>query len=171
MGSHTKVIRIHTHLLEDLFCLIVYFFQLNVQIAFSVFVLTLARGCAEIWPPHGHLTPNNYIPPPICTYEQEKVYEDILEEVCTTENVKNCSVQLVTEREPVTETVCDEACDTEAGTACDLDPDTCDRCDDDDNDQNCHEAFRSETKTECSYETKMDKKCFRQRNIILHGQL
>ena len=74
-----------------------------------MFVLVvITKASAEIWPPFGHLTPNNYIPPPICSYEQEKVYEDILEEVCTTEDVKNCSVELVTEVEQVTETVCED---------------------------------------------------------------
>ena len=123
-----------------------------------LFLSPLALG--EIWPPFGHLTPNNYIPPPICTYEQEKVYEDILEEVCTTEDVKNCSVKTVTEEEFVTETVCEDivtkSCDD---LDCDLDPDNCEKCDD--NEPSCQVVYKSETKRECSYETQIDKKCFR----------
>jgi hypothetical protein len=39
-------------------------------------VLVLAPGLLagpEIWPPDGRLKPNNYIPPPVCTYVQEEV--------------------------------------------------------------------------------------------------
>ena len=87
-----------------------------------MFVLVvITKASAEIWPPFGHLTPNNYIPPPICSYEQEKVYEDILEEVCTTEDVKNCSVELVTEEEQVTETVCEDVVTSD----CDQDETQC----------------------------------------------
>merc|ERR1712024_374015 len=130
------------------------------QVIIHVFVFALARVCAEIWPPFGHLTPNHYIPPPVCTYQQEKVYEDILEEVCTTEDVQNCSVQVVSEETEVTETVCEDIVENICDEAeCETDPDNCEHCDDDH--PSCQEVFKSETKTECSYETKMDKKCFR----------
>ena len=130
------------------------------KVIIHLFVVGLATVYAEIWPPFGHLTPNNYIPPPVCTYQQEKVYEDILEEVCTTEDVKNCSVQLVKEQQQVLETVCEDIveniCDE---VECEIDPDNCEECED--NDQTCQEVFKAETKTECSYETQIDKKCFR----------
>ena len=122
----------------------------------------LANAFAEIWPPFGHLTPNNYIPPPVCKYEQEKVYEDILEEVCTTEDVENCSVKIVAEQESSTETVCEDVVETicdSSGDCAELDPESCERCDD--NEPTCQPVFKMETKTECSYETQIDKKCFR----------
>merc|ERR1711997_629090 len=120
-----------------------------------------ANVWAEIWPPFGHLTPNNYIPPPICTYEQERVYEDILEEVCTTEDVKECQTELVTEEELKSETQCEErseqVCEKDE---CDFNnDDECEHCDDETSD--CREKILVESKRECSYETKMEKKCFR----------
>ena len=29
-----------------------------------------ALGLPEIWPPDGRLRPNNYVPPPVCSYVQ-----------------------------------------------------------------------------------------------------
>jgi len=120
-----------------------------------------ARARAEIWPPFGHLTPNNYIPPPICTYEQEKVYEDILEEVCTTEDIEECKMEIVTEGEHKTEVRCEDVSERVCSEdECDFNNDEeCEPCDD--NNTNCREKARTEYKRECSYETKIEKKCFR----------
>ena len=137
----------------------------NNAFSYQILVIMLlgirANVWAEIWPPFGHLTPNNYIPPPICTYEQERVYEDILEEVCTTEDVKDCKVELVTEGELKTEMQCEEiseqVCDNDE---CDFNnDDECEHCDDKTSD--CREKILVEKKKECSYETKIEKKCFR----------
>ena len=171
MRTNNKVIRIsnciiriihlfHMTVMAFLICFMPYLLFVYFKVIIHLFVVGLATVYAEIWPPFGHLTPNNYIPPPVCTYQQEKVYEDILEEVCTTEDVKNCSVQLVKEQQQVLETVCEDIveniCDE---VECEIDPDNCEECED--NDQTCQEVFKAETKTECSYETQIDKKCFR----------
>jgi len=125
------------------------------KVVLIVFQCLLAHVLAEIWPPFGKLTPNNYIPPPVCKYEQEQVYEDILEEVCSTENVENCTKILV---ESETESVCEDisVCDE---NLCKVDPDDCEKCEGDDED--CQEVYQMVTKTECSYETKIDHKCYR----------
>ena len=69
-------------------------------------------------------------------------------------------MKTVTEEEFVTETVCEDivtkSCDD---LDCDLDPDNCEKCDD--NEPSCQVVYKSETKRECSYETQIDKKCFR----------
>ena len=90
-------------------------------------VLLGVSSHAEIWPPFGQLTPNNYIPPPSCKYEQERVYEDIIEEVCTTEEFKDCKMnrglKLELQCEKVTQEVCNE-------NDCDFDKDEeCKKCD------------------------------------------
>merc|ERR1711953_236111 len=105
-----------------------------------------ANVWAEIWPPFGHLTPNNYIPPPICTYEQERVYEDILEEICTTEDIKECETRLVTEEELKPEVECEEISEEVCETAeCDFSNDNqCEPCDEKASD--CREKIRVESK-------------------------
>ena len=89
------------------------------------------------------------------------MYEDILEEVCTTEDVKECQTKLVTEGELKSEVQCEEiseeVCDKEE---CDFNNDNeCEPCDDKTSD--CREKILDESKRECSYETKIEKKCFR----------
>ena len=71
------------------------FFQLFL---FLLQVLSISSR-PEIWPPTGRLTPNNYLPPPRCRYEQETVYEDTLEEICTTENKEECKSEIVIREE------------------------------------------------------------------------
>ena len=76
-------------------------------------------------------------------------------EVCSTENVENCTKILV---ESETESVCEDisVCDE---NLCKVDPEDCEKCEGDDED--CQEVYQMETKTECSYETKIDHKCYR----------
>ena len=81
------------------------------------------------------------------------MYEDILEEVCTTEEIKDCKTELVTEGELNSETQCKEiseqVCDREK---CDFNnDDECEHCDDKTLD--CREKIKVESKRECSYET------------------
>ena len=88
------------------------------------------------------------------------MYEDILEEVCTTEDIKDCKTELVTEGELKTESQCEEisvqVCDKDE---CDFNnDDECEHCDET---SDCREKIKVESKRECSYETKMEKKCFR----------
>ena len=98
------------------------------------------------------------------------MYEDILEEVCTTEDIKDCKTELVTEGELKSEVQCEEiseeVCDKEE---CDFNNDNeCEPCDDKTSD--CREKILVESKKECSYETKIEKKCFRfffQKNTYL----
>ena len=89
------------------------------------------------------------------------MYEDILEEVCTTEDIKECEIRLVTEGELKPELECEERSEEVCETAeCDFSNDNqCEPCDEKTSD--CREKIRVESKRECSYETKIEKKCFR----------
>ena len=125
------------------------------QMFFLLFLGVSIR--AEIWPPFGHLTPNNYIPPPSCKYEQEKVYEDIIEEVCTTEEIEECEMEDSPKMELQCQKVTEEVCDEDE---CDFNnDDECERCDE--KEEDCREKTRIESKRECLYETRIEKKCFR----------
>jgi len=135
---------------------------------FCIFLHVLSISCRpEIWPPTGRLTPNNYLPPPQCRYEQEKVFEDTLEEICTTKDKEECKSELVTREEEqvevkceeIIEEVCDkvtiredvEHCETKAEEVCEA----CTEI----SEEKCEDTYETDVKEECSYETVIDKKC------------
>ena len=74
-------------------------FTFYFQVYFFLLLLSQASSYPEIWPPNGHLTPNNYLPPPKCRYEQETVYEDVLEEICKTKTKDECKTEVISTEE------------------------------------------------------------------------
>ena len=72
---------------------------MTLKVFFFLLLLSQASSHPEIWPQNGRLTPNNYLPPPKCRYEQETVYEDVLEEICTTKNKEKCKTEVINAEE------------------------------------------------------------------------
>lgn len=139
----------------------------------KVFLVSLQvlyiTGRPEIWPPTGKLSPNNYLPPPRCRYEQETVYEDTLEEICTTKDKKECKSELVTREEETVEVQCktmdDQVCKNETVTEviekCQTKvEEVCESCTPV-YEEKCEDSYEIEMKEECTYETVIDKKCSR----------
>jgi len=131
--------------------------------------ITCILGRPEIWPPTGKLSPNNYVPPPRCRYEQETVYEDALEEICTTKDKKECKSELVTREEERIEVKCKEVeekeCEyitvTKLVEKCETKVDeVCNPCTPV-YEEKCEDSYEIEMKEECKYETVIDQKCSR----------
>jgi len=138
------------------------------MILFLVQVLCVT-GRPEIWPPTGKLSPNNYLPPPRCRYESETIYEDTLEEICTTKDKKECKSELVTRDDErievkckdVVEQVCTNETVSELIEKCQKQvEEVCDSCKPV-YEEKCEDSYEIEMKEECTYETVIDKKCSR----------
>ena len=124
-------------------------------------LLSQASSYPEIWPPNGRLTPNNYLPPPKCRYEQETVYEEVLEEICTTITKEECKTEVIIIEEKqvvekcneVVEEVCTniavvediKQCMTEVEEVCESCPTIIE--------EKCDVTYETEIKEECSYES------------------
>lgn len=136
----------------------------------------------EIWPPDGRLRPNNYVPPPVCSYVQEEVEVAAVEETCTTKPVEECKEEEVNREEEREESQCDtvteEQCtDVEEKAKYDeqdckedeYDVGNCEggcgegqRCEkkcESVTEEKCETSYDTEVKEECSYSTVMDRKC------------
>jgi len=139
------------------------------QIFLVVLHCTCLTGRPEIWPPTGKLSPNNYVPPPRCRYEQETIIEDALEEICTTKDKKVCKSELVRREEEridvkckeVEEKECENVTVTELVEKCETKvEEICNSCTPV-YEEKCEDAYEIEMKEECTYETVIDKKCSR----------
>jgi len=145
------------------------FIKFQFLVLLLVFLSVVVDARPEIWPPTGKLSPNNYIPPPRCRYEQETVLEDTIEEICTTKDKKECSSELVTKQtekvevkcNDVVEKVCKNETVTEFIEKCNtVTEKVCDSCSPE-YEEKCEDSYEVEMKSECSYETVVDMKCSR----------
>jgi len=142
-----------------------------------------ALGLPEIWPPDGRLRPNNYVPPPVCSYVQEEVEVPAVEETCTTKPVDECKEEEVKAEEEREESQCDtvteEKCTEVEEKATDVDDckededeyemgeceevcgegERCEKKCETVTEEKCETGYETEVKEECSYSTVMDRKC------------
>jgi len=132
-------------------------------------LLSLASSYPEIWPPNGRLTPNNYLPPPDCKYEHEEVFDDVLEETCTTIIKEECKNETVVTEEKKIVQSCEKAVDKvctnntvieEIEKCKTMIEEVCDPCEAVITDK-CDEVYDTQYKEECSYDTIIDRKCSR----------